>query len=105
MHIYGERLKQLREARGLSQERLAEILNTTRSRIGNYERGIRQPDFEMQEAIADFFNVSLDYLFDRDKAMDEQKRRLLAYYEKLSNISKEKAMERLEELVKLEGIK
>lgn len=105
MNKYGTRLKELREAKGLSQEELAQILNTTRSRIGNYEQGTRQPDFEMQEAIADLFNVSIDFLFDRDKKMDEQKQRILAYFEKLSPNSKEKAIERLEELIKLEGIK
>ena len=50
---------------GYTQEELARLLNTSRSRIGMYEQGKRQPDFEMQEAIADLFNVSIDYLFDR----------------------------------------
>ena len=62
---YGQRLKELREKRGYSQEELARLLGTSRSRIGMYEQGRRQPDFEMQEAIADLFNVSIDYLFKR----------------------------------------
>lgn len=33
-----------------------------------YEQGKRQPDFEMQETLADFFNVTLDYLFDRKES-------------------------------------
>ena len=68
MNKYGKRLKELREQRGYSQEGLAKLLNTSRSRIGMYEQGRRQPDFEMQEAIADLFNVSIDYLFERDGA-------------------------------------
>ena len=65
MNKYGKRLKELREMRDLTQEELAKLLNTSRSRIGMYEQGKRQPDFEMQEAIADFFNVTIDYLFGR----------------------------------------
>lgn len=67
MNKYGLRLKQLREQAGYSQEELAKLLNTSRSRIGMYEQGRRQPDFEMQEAIADLFNVSFDYLFGRSE--------------------------------------
>lgn len=66
MNKYGLRLKELREKNGYTQESLAQKLNTSRSRIGMYEQGKRQPDFEMQEAIADLFNVSLDYLFGRE---------------------------------------
>ena len=68
MNKYGQRLKELREKRGYTQEELARILNTSRSRIGMYEQGKRQPDFEMQEAIADLFNVSIDYLFGRTES-------------------------------------
>ena len=67
MNKYGLRLKELREQHGYTQETLADKLNTSRSRIGMYEQGKRQPDFEMQEAIADLFNVSLDYLFGREE--------------------------------------
>ena len=66
MNKYGLRLKELREQKGITQETLADMLHTSRSRIGMYEQGKRQPDFEMQEAIADYFNVSIDYLFGRD---------------------------------------
>ena len=70
MNKYGNRLKELRKQRGYSQEELAKILNTSRSRIGMYEQGRRQPDLEMQEAIADTFNVSIDYLFERENNSD-----------------------------------
>ena len=56
----------------LTQDQLAEKLNTSRSRISMYEQGKRQPDFEMQEAIADFFNVNIDYLFGRSNTEMEQ---------------------------------
>ena len=70
MNKYGQRLAELRKAHNMTQEQLAVKLNTSRSRIGMYEQGRRQPDFETQEAIADLFNVNIDYLFGRN---DEQK--------------------------------
>ena len=62
MKIYSERIKQLRKERGLSQDQLAKILGVSRSTVGMYETGKREPDFESCEAIADFFNVDMDYL-------------------------------------------
>lgn len=65
MTEYAKRLQDLRKKKGLTQDELAEKLHTSRSRVSMYEQGKRQPDFEMQEAIADFFNVNIDYLFGR----------------------------------------
>ncbi|MBQ0142466.1 MAG: helix-turn-helix transcriptional regulator [Prevotellaceae bacterium] len=58
-------LKDLRIEKNISQDKLAELLNTTRSAIGNYETGRRVPNYEMLENIADFFNVDMDYLLGR----------------------------------------
>ena len=44
---------------------MAEKLGISRSTIGMYETGAREPDFETLEAIADFFNVDTDYLLGR----------------------------------------
>ena len=57
--------KKLRLSMGLTQEELASKLNISRSRIGMYETGSREPDFETLELIADFFNVDMDYLLGR----------------------------------------
>lgn len=65
MIIYAERIKHLRTRRGLSQDQLAAMLGISRSTIGMYETGQREPDFEMCEAIADIFNVDMDYLIGR----------------------------------------
>ena len=80
MNKYGKRLRELREQHEYTQEELARLLNTSRSRIGMYEQGKRQPDFEMQEAIADLFNVTIDYLFGR-KESDHDKE-LIDLFEK-----------------------
>lgn len=58
-------LKSLRKSLGLTQDELANKLNVSRSTIGMYESGSREPDYETLEAIADFFNVDTDYLLGR----------------------------------------
>lgn len=58
-------LKSLRTANGLTQEELAKALKISRSTVGMYENGSREPDYETLEAIADFFNVDIDYLLGR----------------------------------------
>lgn len=65
MEIFGDRLKQLREEKGYSQQELAEMINVSRSSVGMFEQGTREPNFETLEAIADVFNVDLDYIFGR----------------------------------------
>ena len=52
----------LRKRAGLSQQELADALGISRSTIGMYETGKREPDFETLEAIADFFNVDMNFL-------------------------------------------
>ena len=58
-------IKNLRIERGITQEQLAALLKVSRSTIGMYETGSREPDFETLEAIADIFNVDMDYLMGR----------------------------------------
>lgn len=58
-------LKELRSSKGLTQSELAQQLRISRSTIGMYESGSREPDFETLELIADYFNVDTDYLLGR----------------------------------------
>ena len=62
MATYSSRIRELREAKSLSQDQLAEKLNVTKQAISQYERGVRKPSMPMLEALCDFFNVSSDYL-------------------------------------------
>lgn len=57
--------RRLRTAAGLTQVEIAEKLEISRSTIGMYETGAREPNFETLEKIADFFNVDIDYLLGR----------------------------------------
>ncbi len=59
--------KSLRLSSGYTQQELSEKLGISRSTIGMYETGAREPDFETLELIADFFNVDIDYLIGRTK--------------------------------------
>ncbi len=65
MAKFSEIIKLLRIERGITQEQLAALLKVSRSTIGMYETGSREPDFETLEAIADIFNVDMDYLMGR----------------------------------------
>lgn len=58
-------LKALRTSKGITQNELATQLKISRSTIGMYENGAREPDFETLELIADYFNVDIDYLLGR----------------------------------------
>ena len=59
------RLKELRKKKGISQLRLATDLNTTQNTISRYETGEREPGINELIKIADYFNVSVDYLIGR----------------------------------------
>ena len=56
------RLKQLRKERNINQRELSEYLKVAPSTISMYENGQREPNFEVLEVLADFFNVDMNYL-------------------------------------------
>lgn len=77
---FPERLKELRESRGLSQETLADTLGIPRSSLTHYEKPEqgekeRLPRRERLEKIADYFGVSVDYLLGRtdDPSLPDKK--------------------------------
>ena len=69
MNDFKSMLKHLRNRDGLSQEELAKKLGVAKSTVSMYEVGKREPNFEMLEAIADTFNVDINFLL--GKANDE----------------------------------
>ncbi len=60
-----ERLKELRKEKGLKQQDLADEISVSKSTIGMYEVGKRIPPSDVLEKIADFFEVTTDYLMGR----------------------------------------
>ena len=80
------KLKELRESRKITQTKLAENLGIKRITYNKYELGQAEPPIKTLIKIADYFNVSIDYLIERDwnnkayievwKLTDEQKANL-----------------------------
>jgi transcriptional regulator with XRE-family HTH domain len=62
--LFGDRLRDLRKARGLTQERLAEAAGMDRSFIADVERGARFPGLDTCWRLADGLGISLGELFD-----------------------------------------
>lgn len=62
MQKFSQRLMSLRKERGLTQEDLAKIINKKRSTVGGYEAEGKEPDLEMICFLAEYFDVSTDYL-------------------------------------------
>ena len=92
MTNFNEMMKYLRTSRNVTQAELARAIGVSPSTVGMYETGERQPNFEIEEKIADYFNVSLDTLrgkqtievpIDYGKLSDINKEKLKAYYQAL----------------------
>ncbi|MDF8369896.1 helix-turn-helix transcriptional regulator [Weissella paramesenteroides] len=61
------RLKELRKAKGLSQQQLADEFETNRQNISLYEKGDREPNIATLIKLANYFDVSVDYLIGHEK--------------------------------------
>jgi len=59
------RLKELRKKRKISQLKMAIDLNMNQNSISRYETGEREADYSTLILLADYFNVSIDYLLER----------------------------------------
>lgn len=64
----GNNIRKLREKNNLSQKELAKILNIANSTLSQYESGDRVPSDDIKIKMADYFNVSLDYLLGRSSS-------------------------------------
>ena len=67
------RLRDIRRAKGISQLRLAMDLNMTQNTISRYETGEREPGIIELIQLADYFNISVDYLIGRTDNPQMQK--------------------------------
>jgi len=61
----GAIIKKLRTEKGLSQTEFAQLMNISNSALSQYEAGHRNMKIEIASKIADFFGITLDYLYDR----------------------------------------
>ena len=100
---FPKRLKELREANKMTQGQLGDKISTTRQSISNYEKGKREPDYITLEALADTFNVDINYLLGKTNKttflpssnhlqVTQEEQKILEPYNKLSTAGKEKAV-------------
>ena len=108
MSNFSDMLGFLRKRRNLSQKELSERIGVSRSTIGMYEAGEREPDFETLEALADVFNVNMDTLLGKspDKKnkpagpeLDELDAELLRLAAQLTPEQKQRQIEMLRDIV------
>lgn len=100
LEIFAERLKRLREEHGLSTRALGEIVGTSNATISRYETGKRDPDLAIVHNIAQYFNVSIEYLCGED--INPDKENLLNIFSKLSDGNKKEAIKYLTYLLEKE---
>ena len=65
--LFSVRLRELRASKGISQKALASILGISDAAVNMLEKEKRLPSFEILLALADYFNVSIDYLVGRSE--------------------------------------
>ena len=65
--VLNENIKKLRVARGLNQVEFAKILGVSKQCVSNWENDNVMPSIEMLVKIADFFNVTADYVLGRNE--------------------------------------
>mgnify|MGYP002713279769 CR=1 FL=1 len=92
-YVLGSKIKQLRQARGWTQEELASQIGVKQKQISSYERGTSNPTTDVLIKIAQVFEVSLDYLALNGNAVQGagniKDRELLQYFEAIDNFPDE----------------
>ncbi len=89
-----KRIKQLREEKHLSQQRLALDLNVSQATVSKYELGQTDPDIQMIVNLAKYFRVSADYLLEisddkqniSDNRLSETEKQLIVDFKRLNEI-------------------
>ena len=93
MADFATMLKYLRERKHLSQRQLALELGMSASAIGMYESGKRHPNYEDEEAIADFFNVDLNTLrgkrINEEPELDERSKEFIGLFQEADPVVQE----------------
>ena len=74
--MFAKRLTNLREKKNLYQKDIAEIFNVEQATVSNWEKGKRIPDSEMLIKLANFFEVSVDYLLGNDTPPTDNEKEL-----------------------------
>lgn len=81
------RLRVLREDRGISQAQLAKDWNTSPSAISSWENGTNQMDYSMLIKASSYYNISIDYILGNEnigEANSAEEKQLISQYRSLS---------------------
>ncbi|MGO5051843.1 helix-turn-helix domain-containing protein [Lachnospiraceae bacterium LCP25S3_G4] len=105
---FSEKLKILRDSKDITQKELANYLEVSRATVAGYETRNRQPDFDKLIRLAQYFQVSVDYLVGKDdlqstdwqtaqkKLEKDIDQKIALLYSSLSLTSKQSALEYIE---------
>jgi len=99
MKVFTYNLKKYRKKRGLTQEKLAEIINTATSYIGGFEINIGTPSLEMVEKIAKALDIEPFRLFVDDNERIKNEDGVSDYLEGLTTIERQDLLERIMKLI------
>lgn len=82
-----ERLKELRTEFSISQQQLADVIGVSQQSINKYENHNVEPDIETLKAMANYFNVSIDYLvgYEKETVENENSAELLRIFNLMTN--------------------
>ena len=104
MATFGKKLRECREAKGLSQKELAKLLNTSYSVIGKYERDEMLPSIEAAKKIAKLLDTTVGYLLgetDEENILkDPEMLKRLNEIEKMDNEDKRSILKVLDGFIK-----
>lgn len=89
--MFARRLKILRAEKDITQAEFAHIIGVAQQTVGSWEKGKSTPSYELLNKIADYFNVSADYLLGREShnvSLSDEQKSLLTYFNPLTNEAK-----------------
>lgn len=92
-------LKVLRILKGVSQEKMAEDLNISRSKVSSWETGRREMSLYDAVVISDYFEVSMDNLFNKKVLNSEQVLQIVKRYFNNDKISLDEKKETLKKIL------
>lgn len=109
------RLKQLRKNRGLYQKNVAEMLGIDRTTYGKYETGDSEPPIEYLIKLADYYNVTIDFLvgrvddmlpkvnlvFDEEKSLSPEEHKLIEDFRRINSQGKDYVLQSLAMALKI----
>ncbi|GAA0800907.1 hypothetical protein GCM10008910_29680 [Faecalicatena orotica] len=100
---FGNNLRTLIEERNMTQKELATYLNIAPSTMGSYVQNTREPDFSTLKLLAEYFDVSIDYLLDHctKKTNTHQESELLRIFRSLTEEQKYICIEQCKVFVRI----